>query len=286
MALEANVLTAITDAVRAALTENPAQDAAAVATAAATAAVAVRASPENIDAISQQIPEIWEEDIEGYFAIFEAACAQKNITQDGTKYSRLLSALTPAVRRRMVGQLPEPGTPGASYATLKAKLLEAYQKSETRRCMEVMAITTLGDRTPTHLLSYMRGLLPEKGDQDSTFFRVIWINALPESVRDHVKMIDGLNGARPTLDALAAKATELLRDKDLYRSVHHIARDPQDEGFPEVNAVGPPRSSGRQGYVCATHARFGANAFRCNDPSRCILKDVIKRQGNGRAGRH
>ena len=134
MALEENVLTAITEAVRAAMTENPAQDAAAVATAAATAAVAVRASPENIDAISQQIPEIWEEDIEGYFAIFEAACAQKNITQDGTKYSRLLSALTPAVRRRMVGQLPEPGTPNASYAILKAKLLEAYQKSETRRC--------------------------------------------------------------------------------------------------------------------------------------------------------
>ena len=49
MALEANVLTAITEAVRAALTDNPAQDAAAVATAAATAAVAVRASPENIN---------------------------------------------------------------------------------------------------------------------------------------------------------------------------------------------------------------------------------------------
>ena len=55
MALEENVLTAITEAVRAAMTENPAQDAAAVAMAAATAAVAVRASPENIDAISQQI---------------------------------------------------------------------------------------------------------------------------------------------------------------------------------------------------------------------------------------
>ena len=151
--------------------------------------------------------------------------------------------------------------------------------------MEVMAITTLGDRTPTHLLAYMRGLLPEKGDQDSTFFRVIWINALPDSVRDHVKMVDGINGARPTLDALAAKATELIRDKDLYRSVHHIARESQGEVFPEVNALGPSRTSGRQGYVCATHSRFGANAFRCNDPSRCILKDVIKRQGNGRAGR-
>ena len=68
----------------------------------------------------------------------------------------------------MVGHLPEPGTNPDDYQTLKAKLKEAYSKSDMERCAEMMSIISLGDRNPEHLLSYMKGLLP--GEKAANYF--------------------------------------------------------------------------------------------------------------------
>ena len=57
----------------------------------------------------------------------------KKMTQDGTKYSKLLSVLTPEARTRMVGHLPELGTHSDEYQRLKDKLKEAY--TETKICL-------------------------------------------------------------------------------------------------------------------------------------------------------
>ena len=131
-----------------------------LAVAAAAAAAAIPQVPAvDINAISHAIPNFWPEDVDGFFSTFEAACANKGITQDGSKYSKLLSVLTPAARTRMVGHLPEPGTNPNDYQRLKAKLKEAYTKTIMEHCAEMMSIASLGDRNPEHLLSYMRGLL-------------------------------------------------------------------------------------------------------------------------------
>ena len=82
----------------------------------------------------------------------------------------------PAARTRMVGHLPEPGTAPDSYQTLEQKLKDAYTKTDTERCAEMMSIVSLGDRNTEHLLSYIRGLLP--GEDKSKLFRYIWLNAL------------------------------------------------------------------------------------------------------------
>ena len=71
----------------------------------------------------------------------------------------------------MVGHLPEPGTNPDDYQQLKAKLKEAYTKTKMERCAELLSISTLGDRNPEHLLSYMRGLMP--GEVKSDIFRYI-----------------------------------------------------------------------------------------------------------------
>ena len=105
----------------------------------------------------------------------------------------------------MVGHLLEPGTAPDSYQTLKQKLKDAYTKTDTERCAEMMSIVSLGDRNPEHLLSYMRGLLP--GEDKSKLFKYIWLNALPESVHEVLTADDG------DLAALAVKATRMLREK-------------------------------------------------------------------------
>ena len=70
----------------------------AAAAAAAVAAVAPAAAAVDINAIAHTIPSFWPEDVHGFFSTFEAACVNKKITQDGTKYSKLLSMLSTEMR--------------------------------------------------------------------------------------------------------------------------------------------------------------------------------------------
>ena len=58
----------------------------AVAAAAAVAAVAPAVAAADVNAISHSFPPFWPEDVEGFFTAFEAACTNKKITQDGSKY--------------------------------------------------------------------------------------------------------------------------------------------------------------------------------------------------------
>ena len=110
----------------------------AAAAAAAVAAAAPQVAAVDINAISHTIPSFWPQDVDGFFSTFEVACVNKKITQDGTKYSKLLSVLTPEARTRMVGHLPEPGTHNDDYQQLKAKLKEAYTKTNMERCAEII----------------------------------------------------------------------------------------------------------------------------------------------------
>ena len=64
-----------------------------------------------------------------------------------------MSVLTREARSRMVGHLPEPGTNPDNYQLLKERLKTAYAKSEMERCAEMLSISSLGDRSPEHLLS-------------------------------------------------------------------------------------------------------------------------------------
>ena len=127
----------------------------AAAAAAAVAAIAPAVTAVEVNAIAHTFPPFWPQDVEGFFSTFEAACANKKITQDGSKYSKLVSVLTQDARSRMVGHLPQPGTNPDDYQMLKDKLKAAYTKMKMERCAELMSISSLGDRSPEHLLSYM-----------------------------------------------------------------------------------------------------------------------------------
>ena len=108
-AFDQDQLQAIQDAVADALAAQQQQQAPpvvpqadlATAAAAAVAAAAPQVAVVDINAIAHTIPSFWPEDVDGFFSTFEAACVNKKITQDGTKYSKLLSVLTSEARSRI-----------------------------------------------------------------------------------------------------------------------------------------------------------------------------------------
>ena len=264
----------------------------ATAAAAAVAAVGPAVAQVEVNTISHTFPPFWPEDVEGFFTAFEAACANKNVTQDGTKYSKLVSVLTQEARSRMVGHLPEPGSNPDDYARTKERLKKAYSKSEMERCAELMAITSLGDRSPEHLLSYMQGLLP--GENKSPLFRHIWLTALPDSIHQVLSADDG------DLEDLAVKATRMMKEavvkKKRLERINAIRLSSRDD-LGEIDAISSGAAKTKTGVVCANHLRFPGNCYRCLEPERCLFKDAIiprpsgssssskKKSGNFKAGR-
>ena len=128
--------TLVTAAMAAALPQAPPVVPQADMAAAAVAAVAPAVAAVEVGAISHTFPPFWPEDVEGFFTSFEAACANKKITQDGSKYSKLVSVLTQEARSPLTGRLPEPGTNPDDYARTKERLKAAYTKTQMERCAE------------------------------------------------------------------------------------------------------------------------------------------------------
>ena len=262
-----------------------------MAAAAAVAAVAPAVAAVEIGAISHTFPPFWPEDVEGFFTSFEAACANKKITQDGSKYSKLVSVLTQEARSRLVGHLPEPGSNPDDYTRTKERLKTAYAKSKMERCAELLSITSLGDWSPEHLLSYMQGLLP--GETKSDLFRYVWLTALPDFIHQVLSADDG------DLEELAVKATRMLREavvkKKRLEQVNAVKLSSRDD-LGEIDAVSSNASKAKTGLVCANHLRFPGNCYRCFEPERCLLRDAViprkegaggtrRKSGNSRAGR-
>ena len=151
----------------------------------------------------------------------------------------------------------------------------------------MMSISSLGDRNPEHLLSYMRGLLP--GEEKSNFFGYIWLSALPDSVHEVLSADDS------ELGVLATSATRMIKEKAAKKkrsSQINAVKAPELEE--EVNAVTKRKETGsKTGTIWANHLRFPGKCYKCFDPDSCLLKDSVvqrpqssgRRSGNSRAGR-
>ena len=145
-----------------------------------------------------------------------------------------------------------------------------------RRCAELLAITSLGDRSPEHLLSYMQGLLP--GENKSPLFRHIWLTALPDSIHQVLSSDDG------DLEALAVKATRMMKEAVVKKKrVERVNAISSGDDPGEIDAVSRNAGKDKTGLVCANHLRFPGNCYRCFNPEKCLLKDAIipRRQGGG-----
>ena len=178
-------------------------------------------------------------------------------------------------------------------------LLSHYQLAPLERGRLLYNCTSLGDRTPTAMLQYMRTLQP--GEEEGVLFRYIFVNLLPDVVREVVSSVE-------SLDEMAATATTVYQ-ANAAALVSSVAALNVSDGYGQVNAVNavqrrqPPRpgnaprqgntrgSSGgnnrRRGVVlCKTHSHYGRETYRCDRPESLAMRDIIKPPGNAPAGRN
>ena len=253
---------------------------------AAAGAVHGNQAPQRPPGIDRKlIPQFWEARPAAWFRIFEA-----HVPADGTKrFDYLLSFLSATALNQIDSIIDAPTQ--QPYEDSKKALLSHFQRNKYDKAGDLLLVTSLGDRTPSDLLCYMRSLQP--GEAETSIFIVIFLNALPRNARDAALP------KAPNLDEMAKAADIVLsipesRPPAGVQAVHQ-QMDSDDDDSTHVDAISRrPSSTGssnaRRSDVCKFHKKFKDRAYTCADPEHCSMRNVLRpkptpKSGNAPAGR-
>ena len=158
-------------------------------------------------------------------------------------------------------------------------LLQHYELSPMERGKALINCTSLGDRTPKEMLQYMRSLQP--GEPEGVMFRYVFVSLLPDVVREVVSSVD-------SLDEMAVTAGNILQANVAATPRVCTVSSPSPPADAFVAAVRRPPPK-KKDSLCRLHNTYGRDAFRCDKPSTCPMRNVIRTtplpSGNGPAGR-
>ena len=265
-------------AVTAALTA--AQQSQAAAPSAAVTAAAPNAPATVIPRKEKKLAEFWTSRPTMWFRLFDGQFPE--VLSEDVKFNALLNHLPSQALPFVDHILRAPDQDPFSRA--KACLIKHYEVSPRDKARVLRSLTSLGDRTPTEMLFYMRSLLP--GFPDSPLFEAIFIDLLPANARDaavkHEKMED-----------MAEAADKVLAEAPATSNITAIADDfTAGTGLAQVaRATSTPRKS-KDNSLCYNHARYGRRAYRCASPRMCRMRDIVVKPptsspapGNSKAGR-
>ena len=149
------------------------------------AAVAASSPPD-----SNKLPKFWEEEPAAWFSVFRGHFAGKNPPTAQLEMFNQMLPLLPTAAVSLCRPLVTSSPPDV-FDQAEKLLLNHYQLSPAERGRLLYNCTSLGDRTPTAMLQYMRTLQP--GEEEGVLFRHIFVNLLPDVVREVVSSVDSLD---------------------------------------------------------------------------------------------
>ena len=158
----------------------------------------------SVAAVSVKLPPYWPNDPYIWFAQVEAQFATRGITNDKTKYSYVVSSLSPDVAQEVRELLITPPAE-EPYKTLKDELIKRTSASEQKRLHQLLTSEELGDRKPSQLLRRMKQLLGEKNLEDS-ILKQLFVQRLPTNIQ----LILASTSQTTTLEELAALADKIM----------------------------------------------------------------------------
>ena len=220
------------------------------------------------------VPKLWESEPAAWFQVFRGHYAPRNLTQQAL-FNALLPLIPPsavALCRPFVGS----NAPDV-FDRVEELLLRRFGLSPMERGKALIECTSLGDRTPEEMFQHMRSLQP--GEPEGVMFRYVFVSLLPDIVREVVSSMD-------SLDDMARTADSILQSNTSSR-INALGLTSDDQ-VAAVRRPSPHRSAARPSPgrdLCRTHSRYGQDAYRCDRPSVCPMRNVIRTPGNANAGR-
>ena len=174
----------------------------------AVAAAAATANPEVQGAVlprkEKKLADFWVSRPTMWFRLFHGQYPE--VLAEDTKFNALLNHL-PSQALPFVDHIL--GDPGQDpFARAKACLIKHYEVSPRDRARTLRSLTSLGDKTPSEMLYYMRSLLP--GYPDSPLFEAIFIDLLPANAKDAAVKHERMEDMAEAADKVLAEAPACL----------------------------------------------------------------------------
>ena len=239
-----------------------------------------------------KLPDFWPTAPAIWFARAELRFEVSGIMSERERFAHAVNALSQEATRLVTDLITAPPA-DRPYTALKERLLLSHQLSPVQKAAKILNMPPLGDRRPSQLLADLLEFCPA-GEENTAFFRAIFVQRLPSDMQ---ALLDGLEEG--DLKELAQKADKLwairkpgdtavaaLRDNDSTFEVDPeclAAIKPQfrrkenekkrgDSKEYRSNSGGGGKRPPKMFSVCYRHMKFGAAAFKCDDPSACGWK--------------
>ena len=232
----------------------------------------------NAAAETARIPGFWREEPGLWFATVENVFASKQITSSLAKYHLIMPLIPCDIMTQVRDLVTGFANNEDPYQEVKDRLTDAFGKSGFDMAAALQEHPALGSEKPSVLMGKLLALLPP-GDKADTRFRYEFVRRLPDYMRSQLgraeldttaklaKAADeawtthaghaGLNVAAATFQPTRARSPTPHRQDSGQRSGGGQASGGRWSGKTPM-----PRKDG----LCHLHAKFGADAYRCQAP--------------------
>lgn len=241
-----------------------------------------------------KLSSFWTHQPRVWFGNAEALFATYNVVNQRTKFHLVLPQLSESTLIRVAAIVNAPHLLANPYDALRARLLEVYEPDIWEQAANILHYRELGEMRPSQLMDELLALLPP-GELPGILFKQVFMGRLPSDVRAHVRgaaqhqdcrqlaaAADTIWLARnqpktpyvaaATVDDLsdAVAAVRVSKPSEISSKPPHNNRGKQQKnrgrGGNRSNVQAAPS---RTQYLCYKHARFGDQAWQCEDPGRC-----------------
>ena len=197
-----------------------------------------------------ELPSLWTNDVETWFAQAEAQFALRDITNETSKFNHVVSVLSADVASKVSSILQSP--PGHNpYTALKKQLTCKYQLTEHERAAAIFNIPALGDERPSQIMDRMLHLLGgcEGG--------ILFISILPIYVKNTLAL-----STTTDLQQLALEADRIFLSGQPDNST--VMSTTTDDSTTEVSRIQRNNSKHHTSRtLCFFHERFRSRAKKC-----------------------
>ncbi|XP_059086927.1 uncharacterized protein K02A2.6-like [Tigriopus californicus] len=223
-----------------------------------------------LSAVGLKLPTFWPMRAKVWFVQAEAQFDIRGITQDGTKWPDVVSALDEVIAVRILAILEHPLT-ADKYATIKKRLTSTFCLLRQERTQALLNVGELGDRKSPELMDEMLAFL---GNEPMNFlFEGIFLSRMPASIRQCLSGEDSFADPRKAADQADAIWTTLkcksLADTKLDINAVRPTPSPRRKTTPTHCTIKEHKSD-----VCWYHVQFSADANSCKSGWRRYLADT------------
>lgn len=248
----------------------------------------------SVVSVSDKIPNFWPDNPRLWFLQVEAILGPQK-TSDLNKYYMIVGKLSKDVVQQIADILANPPETG-KFDTLKKRLLQIYEESETRQVQKLVSEMELGEQKPSQLLRRMKELATDK-IKDETL-KILWKGHLPSAVQAVLtvtstkdleemaiiadKIMETNQSAQvnevargdtkstikfdiATIMAEIAKINLKINEMDRGRQRYRGRSGRRDFSRSRTRSR-PRRTSENADWLCSYHWKYGQRARKCVEP--------------------